>query len=136
MAWSRKTFWFKLNFPLPKNESVLNILVYLLEQFQRFSWDLIFRQQENLVDNHKCQARFWPLCNKILLQHHFCLFYWSKLNATQTSWARNCPIGPISPNLSFCFIEKIPPQDFYKRTLASVVRRLLSLRRVVAAKII
>ena len=26
-----------LNFFLPKNESVLNILVYFLEQFQRFS---------------------------------------------------------------------------------------------------
>ena len=37
VAWSRQTFWFKLNFLLPKNESVLNILVYFLEQFQRFS---------------------------------------------------------------------------------------------------
>ena len=32
-----KHFWFKLNFLLPKNESVLNILMYFLEQFQRFS---------------------------------------------------------------------------------------------------
>ena len=32
-----------------------------------FSTDLIFRQQENLVDNQKCQARFRPLCNKIPL---------------------------------------------------------------------
>ena len=40
MAWSRQTFWFKLNFLLPKNESVLNILVYFLEQFQRFSLGL------------------------------------------------------------------------------------------------
>ena len=32
-----------------------------------FSTDFIFRQQENLVDNQKCQARFRPLCNKILL---------------------------------------------------------------------
>ena len=30
---SRQTFWFTLNFLLPKNESVSNILVYLLEQF-------------------------------------------------------------------------------------------------------
>ena len=37
VAWSRQTFWSKLNFLLPKNESVLNILVYFLEQFQRFS---------------------------------------------------------------------------------------------------
>ena len=29
--------------------------------------DFIFRQQENLVDNQKCQAGFRPLCNKILL---------------------------------------------------------------------
>ena len=43
---------------------------------------------------------------------------------------------PNKQNLSFCFIEKIPLQDFNKKTLASVVRRLLSLRRVVAAKII
>ena len=38
-----------------KMKSVLNIL------------DFIFRQQENLVDNQKCQAGFRPLCNKILL---------------------------------------------------------------------
>ena len=30
------------------------------------SSDFIFRQQENLVDNQKCQAGFRPLCNKIL----------------------------------------------------------------------
>ena len=34
-----------------------------------FSTDFIFRQQENLVDNQKCQAGFRPLCNKILLLH-------------------------------------------------------------------
>ena len=32
-----------------------------------FSTDFIFRQQENIVDNQKCQAGFRPLCNKILL---------------------------------------------------------------------
>ena len=32
-----------------------------------FSTDFIFRQQENLVDNQKCQAGFRPLCNKIPL---------------------------------------------------------------------
>ena len=32
-----------------------------------FSTDFIFRQQENLIDNQKCQAGFRPLCNKILL---------------------------------------------------------------------
>ena len=32
-----------------------------------FSTDFIFRQQENLVDNQKCQAGFRPLCNKIIL---------------------------------------------------------------------
>ena len=31
-----------------------------------FSTDFIFRQQENLVDNQKCQAGFRLLCNKIL----------------------------------------------------------------------
>ena len=31
-----------------------------------FSTDFNFRQQENLVDNQKCQAGFRPLCNKIL----------------------------------------------------------------------
>ena len=31
-----------------------------------FSTDFIFGQQENLVDNQKCQAGFRPLCNKIL----------------------------------------------------------------------
>ena len=33
------------------------------------STDFISRQQENLVDNQKCQAGFRPLCNKILLFH-------------------------------------------------------------------
>ena len=32
-----------------------------------FSTDFVFRQQENLVDNQKCQAGFRPLCNKIPL---------------------------------------------------------------------
>ena len=32
-----------------------------------FPKDFIFRQQENLVDNQKCQAGFRPLCNKILV---------------------------------------------------------------------
>ena len=32
-----------------------------------FSTNFIFRQQENLVDNQKCQAGFRPLCNKILI---------------------------------------------------------------------
>ena len=31
-----------------------------------FSTEFIFKQQENLVDNQKCQAEFRPLCNKIL----------------------------------------------------------------------
>jgi hypothetical protein len=73
VAWSRQTFWFKPNFLLPKNESVLNILGYFLKQFQifsriypkMFSTDFIFRQQENLVDIQKYQAGFRPLCNKI-----------------------------------------------------------------------
>ena len=33
-----------------------------------FSTDFIFRQQENLVDNQKCQAGFRPLYNKILIK--------------------------------------------------------------------
>ena len=33
-----------------------------------FSTDFTFRQQENLVDNQKCQAGFRPLCNKIPLR--------------------------------------------------------------------
>ena len=33
-----------------------------------FSPDFIFRQQEILVDNQKCQAGFRPLCNKILVR--------------------------------------------------------------------
>ena len=38
-----------------------------------FSTDFIFRQQENLVDNQKCQAGFRPLCNKILILSIFSL---------------------------------------------------------------
>ena len=29
-----------------------------------FSTDFIFRRQENLVDNQKCNAEFKPLCKK------------------------------------------------------------------------
>ena len=36
-----------------------------------FSTDFIFRQQENLVDNQKCQAGFRQLCNEILLSKIF-----------------------------------------------------------------
>ena len=35
-----------------------------------FSTDFIFRQQENFVDNQKCQAGFRQLCNKILFQDY------------------------------------------------------------------
>ena len=45
-----------------------------------FSTDFIFRQQENLVDNKKCQAGFRPLCNKILLLY-FILFYYTENHA-------------------------------------------------------
>ena len=38
-----------------------------------FSTDFIFRQQENLVDNQKCQAGFRPLCNKI--PFFFCYYF-------------------------------------------------------------
>ena len=49
MAWSHQIFWFKLNFLSPKNESVLNILVHFLEQFQRFSQGLQAMQQTTIV---------------------------------------------------------------------------------------
>ena len=45
-----------------------------------FSTAFIFRQQENLVDNKKCQAGFKPLCNKIPIPI-LMIFdgFWSKL---------------------------------------------------------
>ena len=90
VAWSRLTLWFKLNFCYLKMKSVLNILGYFLELFERFSWglkplknlqtciricpklmstDFIFIQQEIFVNNQNCQAGFRPLCNKILLSN-------------------------------------------------------------------
>ena len=45
-----------------------------------FSTDFIFRQQENLVDNQKCQAGFRPLYNKILLLRA----------TTQVTWLLRC----------------------------------------------
>ena len=39
-----------------------------------FSTNFIFKQQENLVDNQKCQAGFRPLCNKILFLYIFLIF--------------------------------------------------------------
>ena len=40
-----------------------------------FSTYFTFRQQENLVDNQKCQAGFRPLCNKILLKDPLMTFF-------------------------------------------------------------
>ena len=37
--------------------------------------DFIFRQQENLVDNQKCQAGFSPLRNKIAFIPNIIEFY-------------------------------------------------------------
>ena len=68
VTWSCQTFWFKLNFSLPKNESVFTVSKRLtvcqksvLEKYSQ-----LISSPENLVDNQKCQARFSPLCNKIL----------------------------------------------------------------------
>ena len=49
-----------------------------------FSTDFIFRQQENLVHNQKCQAGFRPLCNNILLLC-FCLKNFSILLTLRSS---------------------------------------------------
>ena len=42
-----------------------------------FSTDFIFRQQENFVDNQKCQAGFRLLCKKILkpIKFIFLIFF-------------------------------------------------------------
>ena len=37
-----------------------------MKEPKMFLADFIFRQQENQVDNQKCQAGFRPLCNKVL----------------------------------------------------------------------
>ena len=42
------------------------------EKAKMFSTDFIFRKQENLVDNQKCQAGFRPLCNRMFC----CIFGW------------------------------------------------------------
>ena len=53
-----------------------------------FSTDFIFRQQENLVDNQKCQAGFRPLCNKILYTYTYLSRAVSNLYGTETEiWA-------------------------------------------------
>ena len=56
-----------------------------------FSTDFIFRQQENLVDNQKCQSGFRPLCNKIRClcvhdQCFHCTVIWL-YNKKKISWA-------------------------------------------------
>ena len=50
-----------------------------------FSTDFIFRQQENLVDNQKCQAGFRPLCNKILINSDK-----SKIAEIETAEIKEC----------------------------------------------
>ena len=69
-------FWLSTKFSCClKMKSVENILglqpLENLYNYSRiypkmFSTDFIFRQQENLVDDQKCQAGFKPLCNKML----------------------------------------------------------------------
>ena len=53
---------------------------YLLDDV---STDFIYRQQENFVDNKKFQARFRPLCNKILFLHYDKVTY---LSITIVTW--------------------------------------------------
>ena len=50
---------------------VWKILVYVFSRIhpKMFSTDFIFRQQENLIDNQKCQTGFRPLGNKILSKY-------------------------------------------------------------------
>ena len=54
-----------------------------------FATDVIFGQQEILVDNQKCQAGLRPLCNKIpFLLFHFPYLYaniWDGKQATTES---------------------------------------------------
>ena len=51
-----------------------------------FSTNFIFRQQENLVDNQKCQAGFRPLCNKIpiAIDNVYFIDFLTKMNAPNT----------------------------------------------------
>ena len=48
-----------------------------------FSTDFIFRQQENLVGNQKCQVEFRPLCNKILQMKPI---NWTVITTQGLSW--------------------------------------------------
>ena len=48
-----------------KNGTKNHVYIDMIEP-KMFLADFIFRQQENQVDNQKCQAGFRPLCNKVL----------------------------------------------------------------------
>ena len=65
VAWSRQTFWFNLDFLLPKTIISSEYFGKLVSNIS--STDFIFIQQENLVDNQKCKAGFRQLCIKILI---------------------------------------------------------------------
>ena len=66
-----------------------------------FSTDFIFRQQENLVDNQKCQAGFRLLCNKILF---LLVKRQKKVNRTKKAELRP-KFRWENPILSFFFAE-------------------------------
>ena len=65
-----------------------------------FSTDFIFRQQENLVDNQKCQAGFRPLCNKILLSTTTIQALLSCLLLTAIEGSSSMPTASIS-----CYVQ-------------------------------
>ena len=96
------------------------------------STDFIFRQQENLVDNQKCQAGFRPLCNKIpLYRNRAFLIFGSSLPGKKELksylkpslklclmsmlwqlyklWGKSTFLAPALPSYHFCTLLLIIP---------------------------
>ena len=84
ILWSRQTFWF--SWGLQPLENLWNCSWIYPKMFLT---DFIFRQQENLADNQKCQAGSRPLCNKILF-----LTSWCKAHKREVGPHWRAPVHP------------------------------------------
>ena len=94
-----------------------------------FSTDFIFKQKENLVDNHKYQTGFRPLCNKILLLQNKPIVHIANVLSVNTVQIVLCWLKVLST-----YILHMPKEDFY--TILDIESRYQQNRKFNADKVI